>query len=33
MDTETVVVLVLGVVTLMIALIGLTVKLIELGRK
>ncbi len=33
MDTQTVVVLVLGVSTLIVALLGLTVKLIELGRK
>jgi hypothetical protein len=33
METQTVVVLVIGVATLLVALIGLTVKLIELGRK
>ena len=33
MDTNIVVVLVLGVATLVVALIGLTVKLIELSRK
>jgi hypothetical protein len=33
MDTDTVVVLVLGTVTLVVALLGLTVKLIELSRK
>jgi hypothetical protein len=33
MDIQTVVVLVLGVATLLVALIGLTVKLIELSRK
>ncbi len=33
MDTETVVVLVLGMATLVVALLGLTVKLIELSRK
>lgn len=33
MDTQTLVVLVLGVATFIVALLGLTVKLIELGRK
>jgi hypothetical protein len=33
METQTVVVLVLGVATLIVAIVGLTVKLIELSRK
>ena len=33
MDTQTIVVLVLGVATFIVALLGLTAKLIELGRK
>lgn len=33
MDIDTVVALVLGVATLVVALLGLTVKLIELSRK
>jgi len=33
MNTETVVVLVVGMATFVVALLGLTVKLIELGRK
>lgn len=33
METQTVVVLVLGVATILVALLGLMVKLVELGRK
>lgn len=33
MDVQTVVVLVLGVATLIVAMVGLTAKLIELSRK
>jgi len=33
MNTDTIVVLVLGIATLVVALLGLTVKLIELSRK
>ncbi len=33
MDMQTVVVLVIGTATFVVALIGLTIKLIELGRK
>jgi hypothetical protein len=33
METETVVMLVIGVATLVVAIVALTVKLIELGRR
>jgi hypothetical protein len=33
MNTDTIVVLVLGIATLVVALLGLTVKLIELSRR
>lgn len=33
MDTDTVVVLVIGVATVMVGIVGIVIKLVELGRK
>jgi hypothetical protein len=33
MDSNTIVILVLGVATVLVALVGLVIKLVELGRK